>query len=41
MREFISVVPSYLTGVLLVFVLKLQLEKEALLFECTERAWQT
>lgn len=36
--QFISVVPSYLTGVLLVFVLELQLEKETLLFECTERA---
>lgn len=36
--QFISVVPSYLTGVLLVFVLELQLEKETLLFERTERA---
>lgn len=37
-KQLTGEVPSYLTGVLLVFVLELQLEKETLLFERTERA---
>lgn len=37
-QQLIGEVPSYLAGILLVLVLELQLEKETLLFERTERA---
>lgn len=36
--QFVHIVSSHLTGVLLFFVLELQLEKKALFLERTERA---